>query len=88
MTKQLDALLCEVNQDTLANLSVAVAAGVLTAVAARKLYKKYKENKILQKYGTQEKNEHLNFRNDMRDGASAVIDTHTAQELIDAKRSG
>lgn len=86
MTTQLDALLNEIDQDTLAKLSVAVTAGVITAVTARKLYKKYKENKILQKYGTQEKNEHQTLGDDLRGIVPDLIDINAASHFMNAKK--
>lgn len=81
--KPIDALLNEVNGDTLAKLALATTAGVITAAAARKLYKKYKENKILNKYMKQEENnEHQSSLGDeVRSIGLDVIDANTAKQL-------
>lgn len=59
--KNLDAL-NELNQDTLAKLALAAAAGVVAAAGAKSIYKKYKQKKLLKKYtGTsQEQEKHRN----------------------------
>ena len=82
-----DALINEVSDDTLAKLTLAVTAGAITAVAARKLYKEHKENQLLKKYGAQEEGDdkHQSLRDQMQQGVAQVIDTHTARELADNK---
>lgn len=63
--KNLDAL-NELNQDTLAKVALAAAAGLVAAAGAKSIYKKYKEKKLLKKYtGTsQEKEYEEKHRND------------------------
>jgi hypothetical protein len=85
MNKKLDALLEEVDQDTLAKLSLAAAAGIVAAVGGRKLYKKYKERKLLKKYGAQEEGKHQSLGDEIRSVIPDVIDANTARHLIDAK---
>ena len=86
MTTQLDALLNEVDQDTLAKISMAVTAGVITAVTARKLYKQYQENKILKKYGAQEENKHQTLGDDLRGIVPDLIDINAASHFMNAKK--
>lgn len=52
MHNKIDAL-NEVKQDTLAKITLAAAAGIAAAIGGKKLYKKYKEKKLLNKYVTQ-----------------------------------
>jgi hypothetical protein len=87
MTIKFDALLNEVDEDTLARLSVAVTAGVITAVTARKLYKQYKDNQLLKKYGrTQEENKHQSLGDDLRGVIPDLVDINTTRYLINAKK--
>ena len=80
--KKLDALLNEVDNDTLAKLALATTAGVITANVARKLYKKYKENKILNKHITQENEKHQSSLGDeIRSIGLDVIDANMARQL-------
>jgi hypothetical protein len=74
---KLEALI-EVDEDLLKKLSMAVAAGTLSAIAAKKLYKEYKVRKILNKLkspsqkksGDSSRNEELtNIGLDSLDGA-------------------
>lgn len=79
----------EVDQDTLAKLTLAAVAGVLAAAGGKKLYEKYKENKLLKKYGSQEDKEHQihlkdTLRGDIPDIADILV---TGQrQLIDIKK--
>ncbi len=87
MTMKFDALLNEVDQDTLARLSVAVTAGVISAVAARKLYKQYKDNQLLRKYGgAQEEDKHQSLGNDLRSIIPDLVDINATRHFIDAKK--
>jgi len=87
MTIKLDALLNEIDQDTLARLSVAVTAGVITAVTARKLYKQYKDNQLLKKYGgAQEESKHQSLGDDLRGIIPDLVDINATRHLIDVKK--
>lgn len=87
MTIKLDTLLNEVDQDTLARLSVATAASIAAAVAARKLYKKYKDNQLLRKYGAaQEEDKHQSLGDDLRGIVPDLIDINSTRYFIDAKK--
>jgi hypothetical protein len=79
MNMKLDALMEEVDQDTLAKLALATTAGVITAAAARKLYKKYKEKKILNKYTSQEDGKHQSLGDEIRSVVPDIIDANTAR---------
>lgn len=86
MTIKLDALLNEVDQDTLARLSVATAASIAAAVAARKLYKKYKDNQLLKKYGGAQENKHQSLGDDLRGIVPDLADINATRYFIDAKK--
>jgi hypothetical protein len=86
MKMKLDALSEEVDNDTLAKLALATTAGVITTVAARKLYKKYKEKKILNKYVPQENNKHHTIGDELRNIAPDLMDINSMRNLVDAKK--
>jgi hypothetical protein len=77
--------LTELDDDTLAKLTSAAAAGIVTAVLGKKIYKKYKENQILKKYGSQEKK--VVSDNDIYTNAVLdLVDINTTRQLASIKR--
>jgi len=88
--KKLDALLEEVDKDTLAKITLAAAAGVVAAAGGKKLYNKYKEKQLLKKYGAQEDNDDNKHQSSLKDELRSVVpdilDANTARHLIDAKK--
>ena len=87
--EKLDALLEEVDKDTLAKLTLAAAAGIIAASGGKKLYKKYKERQLLKKYGAQENDDddkHQSIKDDIRSAIPDIIDANSARHLIDAKK--
>ena len=87
MNKMFDALVNEVSDDTLAKIAMATVGGVITTVAAKKLYKKYKEMQLLKKYGSQEdEDKHQNLQAELSGALPNLIDAHTARYLVDDKK--
>jgi hypothetical protein len=79
--KELDALLNEVEDDTLAKIALATTAGVITVAAARKLYKKYKEKKVSNKYIGQEDDKHQSSLGDeLRSVIPDIIDANSMRQ--------
>ena len=85
MSVKLDALIVEVEEDTLAKIALATTAGVITAAVARKLYKKYKEQKISNKY-TQEDGKHHTIGDEMRTVYPDLLDIHSMRNFTDNKK--
>lgn len=85
--KKIDAL-NEVDQDTLAKIALATAAGVAAAAGGRHLYKKYKEYKALKKYGSQEEKHPVKLEDVLRGEVPEVMDivTHGTREYINIKK--
>ncbi len=50
MSSKYDSL-CEIDQGTLAKIALVAAAGIGAAAGGKHLYKKYKEAKLLNKFG-------------------------------------
>ncbi len=74
--------LTEINTDILANLALATTAGVITASAATKLYKKYKQNKILKNYIKQgNKKQQSNLSDEMRGIVADIINPDIIRQL-------
>jgi hypothetical protein len=89
MNNNLDALLEEVDKDTLAKLTLATAAGIVAAVGGKKLYKKYKERQLLKKYGAQEDSDEKHrssLKDELRSIVPDILDANMARHLIDAKK--
>jgi hypothetical protein len=86
--EKLDALLEEVDKDTLAKLALATAAGIVAVAGGKKLYKNYKERKLLKQYGAQENEDddkHQSIKDQIRSVIPDIIDANSARHLIDAK---
>lgn len=76
--------LTELDDDTLAKLTGAAAAGIVAAALGKKIYKKYKDYQVLKKYGSQEK-ENSNtdiYTNSVLD----LIDINTTRQLASIKK--
>lgn len=75
--KQLDILFEETDNDTLVKMALATAAGVAAVAGGRKLYKNYKEKKILKQYGAQASDvddKHQSVKDDIRGSIPNIID--------------
>ena len=86
--EKLDALLEEVDKDTLAKVALATAAGIVAVAGGKKLYKNYKEKKLLKQYGAQESEDddkHQSIKDQIRSVIPDIIDANSARHLIDAK---
>ncbi len=85
MDNTIDAL-NEVDQDTLAKLTLAAAAGLLAAAGGKKIYKKYKEHKILNKYHGQEDDKKHRDINPYMSSLEPGDIVDVAKNLINAKK--
>ena len=86
--EKLDALLEEVDKDTLAKVALATAAGIVAVAGGKKLYKNYKGKKLLKQYGAQENEDddkHQSIKDQIRSVIPDIIDANSARHLIDAK---
>ena len=79
MSKNFDALLNEIDKDTLAQIALATVAGSLVALGGRKLYKKYQQERLLKKYIAQEREKHQSLEDELRVVGSDVIDINAAR---------
>lgn len=85
--KKLDALLSEIEDDTLAKIIVATAGGIAVAAAARKIHKKYQERQLFKKYGAQvEDEERRGLNNEIEKTYPDVIDAYVANHLVHSKK--
>jgi hypothetical protein len=87
MDAKFDAL-NEIDQDTLAKISLAVAAGLASVAGGKILYKKYKEKQLQKKYigDTQEDDRKHRSIDPYTNAVLDVVDANILRYLNDARK--